>query len=140
VVPNVSKYLASDSIVRRRFENSNSASLFRRLSHDEVLLWSSGGLQIGRLPRRFIPLPQVQSLHDAVLAVINQPQGKAATRFIQATEYGNAPNLVQVCTNLIQSSDAVAFVEKEIAGGVPGHGPAEPSLASTSGMWPTESE
>lgn len=66
-----------------------------------------------------LPLPQVQSLQDAVLAVINQPQGKSATRFIQATQYGNAPNLVQVCTNLIQSPDAVAYVEKEIAGGVP---------------------
>jgi len=64
-------------------------------------------------------LPQVQSLRDAVIAVINQPQGRQPTRFIQATQYGNAPNLVQVCTNLIQSPDAVAYVEKEITGGVP---------------------
>jgi hypothetical protein len=65
------------------------------------------------------PLPQVQSLQDAVNEVIIQPQGKPATRFISMTQSGTAPNLVQVCTNLIMSSQAVAYVENEIAGGVP---------------------
>jgi len=51
--------------------------------------------------------------------VIIQPQGKPATRFISMTQNGAASNLVQVCTNLIMSSQAVAYVENEIAGGVP---------------------
>ena len=34
------------------------------------------------------------------------------------TQNGAAPNLVEVCTNLIMSSQAVAYVENEIAGGV----------------------
>ena len=37
MVLNVSKYLASYSIVQRRIENSNSASFFQRLSHDTLL-------------------------------------------------------------------------------------------------------
>ena len=60
------------------------------------------------------PLPQVQSLRDAVLEVINQPHGKPATRFVSATQYGNAPNLVQVCTSLILNPEAVAYREREL--------------------------
>jgi hypothetical protein len=65
------------------------------------------------------PLPQVQSLQGAVNEVIIQPQGKPATRFISMTQNGAAPNLVEVCTNLIMSSQALAYVENEIAGAVP---------------------
>jgi len=64
------------------------------------------------------PLPQAQTLQGAVNEVIIQPQGKPATRFISMTQNGAAPNLVEVCTNLIMSSQAVAYVENEIAGGV----------------------
>jgi hypothetical protein len=38
VALNVSKYLAWCSIVRRRLANGNSASFFKRLSHDGLLL------------------------------------------------------------------------------------------------------
>lgn len=61
-------------------------------------------------------LPTVQSLREAVLAVINQPQGKPATRFISATQYGDAPNLVRACADLILNSEAVEFREKEVRG------------------------
>jgi len=67
------------------------------------------------------PLPQVQSLQGACNAVIIQPQGKPATTFISMTQNGTAPTsvLVQACTRLIMSNQAVAAQEAEIVGGVP---------------------
>jgi hypothetical protein len=57
-------------------------------------------------------LPVVNSLRDAVRAVLRQPQGKPATRFRYLTQDGTAPDdvLVQVCTNLTLSDQAVEFV------------------------------
>jgi hypothetical protein len=71
----------------------------------------------GPMPPR--PLPQVGSIQDAVNEVIIQPQGKPPTRFISMTQNGAAPGLVDICTKLIMSPQAVAHVENEISGGVP---------------------
>ena len=60
------------------------------------------------------PLPNAQSLREAVRAVIEQPDGYPATRFVSATQDGNAPNLVDVCRNLINNREAVEYREKEL--------------------------
>lgn len=60
------------------------------------------------------PLPAVQTLREAVLAVINQPQsGSPATRFISATQYGNATNLAQVIRSLINDPATLQYLERE---------------------------
>jgi len=66
------------------------------------------------------PLPLVHSLQEACREVRDQPQGKPAIQFVSMTQDCTAPNplLVQVCTNLIMSTQAVAAQEAEIVGGV----------------------
>ena len=66
------------------------------------------------------PLPTVHSLQEACREVRDQPQGNPATKFVSMTQDCTAPHsvLVQVCTNLIMSNQAVQFQENEIAGGV----------------------
>ena len=61
------------------------------------------------------PLPAVQTLRDAVLRVINQPDGKPATRFRSATQDGDAPNLVEVCSNFVNKYETLEFLEKELS-------------------------
>ena len=60
------------------------------------------------------PLPEVQSLREAVLEVINQGVGDPATRFISVTQYGEAPNLVEVCRNLINDPATLEYRENEL--------------------------
>lgn len=66
-------------------------------------------------------LPVVNSLRDAVREVLSQPQGRRATRFRYLTQDGTAPDdvLVQVCTNLTLSDQAVEFVVRDIEDGAP---------------------
>jgi len=66
-------------------------------------------------------LPVANSLRDAVREVLRQPQGKPARRFIDLTQDGTAPDdvLVQVCTNLTLSDQAVEFVVTDIEDGAP---------------------
>jgi hypothetical protein len=54
-------------------------------------------------------LPSPGNLEEATQEVIlqNKSVGYIPTRFIGATQEGYAPNLVQVCTNLIHSDGAV---------------------------------
>jgi hypothetical protein len=63
------------------------------------------------------PLPVVNTLQEACCAVRDQPQGKRATKFISMTQDCTAPNLVDVCTNLIVASSAVAAQAAESFGG-----------------------
>jgi hypothetical protein len=73
VALSVSKYSAWYSMVRRRLENSGSASLFRRLSHGGLLLrvigWSPNlaittTLQAGRASQKPVPLDsRLEALH-----------------------------------------------------------------------------
>ena|SRR5450631_3263882 len=60
-------------------------------------------------------LPTAQTLRDAVLRVIEQPDGwQNVSRFVAATEYGDAPNLVDRIRNLIMNPETVAFREREL--------------------------
>jgi hypothetical protein len=58
-------------------------------------------------------LPTPRSLSEAVREVIRQNEalGYCPARFRQATENGDASNLLQVCTNLICSADALQALE-----------------------------
>jgi len=61
-------------------------------------------------------LPNVQSLKEAVERVIesNIEDHYRPRDFILATQYGNAPNLFEVCYKLIHKAEAVEFIERKI--------------------------
>lgn len=61
-------------------------------------------------------LPNPHTLKEAVQEVIRQNNriGYPPVRFLQATEDGNASNLIQVCTNLIFSDNAVKELERDV--------------------------
>jgi hypothetical protein len=63
------------------------------------------------LPR---PLPQARTLQEAVLRIIENEDGWAATRFEAATERGRAPGLVRIISNLIMNAETVEFREREL--------------------------
>lgn len=62
------------------------------------------------------PLPNVQSLPDAVRSVIasNVADGYTPTRFAGVTQDGTAPNLVDVCRKLINDPATLEWIEGEL--------------------------
>ena len=62
-------------------------------------------------------LPTPRSLPEAVQEVIRQnvALGYRPARFIQATQEGYEPNLLQVCTDLIYSADALQALEDALS-------------------------
>jgi hypothetical protein len=62
------------------------------------------------------PLPNVKNLRQAVVRVIesNIADHYQPLRFISKTEYGNAPDLVGICTSLIHDAEVVEFIEGKI--------------------------
>lgn len=66
------------------------------------------------LPTR--PLPHPSSLSAAVRAVIdsNVSDGYHPNRFISETQDGNAPNLLAVCSRLINSPETLEWLEKAL--------------------------
>ena len=58
-------------------------------------------------------LPRVRNLSAAVLEVIdsNRRDGYVPTRFIGITQHGTAPNLLQLCTNLIMNPATMEWLE-----------------------------
>ena len=63
------------------------------------------------LPR---PLPHPNALMDAVREVIdsNRADGYQPNRFVGATQYGNAANLLAVCRDLINNPETLEWLEK----------------------------
>jgi hypothetical protein len=60
------------------------------------------------------PLPPADDLPAAVVQVIQNQVGRPATRFIAATQNGQAQNLVEIVSNLIMNAEAVEFRENEL--------------------------
>lgn len=62
------------------------------------------------------PLPQPQSLREAVRAVIksNVADGCYPKRFIQVTKKGDAPDLVGTCEGLIAQADNLKWLETAV--------------------------
>jgi hypothetical protein len=63
------------------------------------------------------PLPPVNSIQQACREVRDQSGGSPATQFIRLTQDCNAPNLVEIFTNLIMSSQAREYVAADIPRG-----------------------
>jgi len=63
-------------------------------------------------------LPNPQTLSDAVHEVIdsNTADGYPPTRFIGATQGGFAPNLLAVCSKLINDRETLQWLEKPLQG------------------------
>ena len=60
-------------------------------------------------------LPTASSLADAVRRVIYQTQGgRPATVFAEATQDGNAPELVSVCSSFINRGETLQYLENEL--------------------------
>lgn len=61
-------------------------------------------------------LPRPRNLNDAVRCVIdsNISDGYPPTRFIQATEDATAPNLLAVCTRLINKGETLEYLENAL--------------------------
>src|SRR5438552_3693906 len=66
------------------------------------------------LPTR--PLPYPPTLSAAVREVIdsNRADGYPPNRFVGATQDGFAPNLLAVCSNLINKGDTLEWLEKAL--------------------------
>lgn len=62
------------------------------------------------------PLPDVQTLPDAVRRVIesNLSDGYPPNRFIGMTQDGTAPDLLAVCTRLINKDENLADIENAL--------------------------
>lgn len=68
---------------------------------------------IPSLPPRVLETPTY--LRDAVRIVISQNEGgRPATIFAEATQYGDAPDLVSVCSSFINKGETLAYVENEL--------------------------
>jgi hypothetical protein len=62
-----------------------------------------------------LTLPTPSSLADAVRRVIYQTQGgRPATVFAAATQDGNAPELVSVCSSFINRGETLQYLENEL--------------------------
>jgi hypothetical protein len=61
-------------------------------------------------------LPTVDSLQDAVKKVIqsNSNDGYVPARFIQATENGNAGDLLSICESLITKGETLEYLESAL--------------------------
>ena len=62
------------------------------------------------------PLPTPQTLSAAVSLVIdsNRQDGYTPTRFIQVTQEGSAPNLLAVCSRLINKGEILEWLERAL--------------------------
>ncbi len=62
------------------------------------------------------PLPQVRTLQHAVEEVIesNRAEGYVPTLLIRMTQYGNAPDLQQVCERLILRGETLEAVTRAL--------------------------
>jgi hypothetical protein len=62
------------------------------------------------------PLPNVQTLKQAVIKVIesNKGDGYVPTRFIQATGSGDVPDLLPVCERLIVKGETLEYLENAL--------------------------
>ena len=65
------------------------------------------------------PSPRVletpSSLREAVRIVISQGEGGRPPRvFAEATQYGDAPDLVTVCSNFINRGETLQYLENEL--------------------------
>lgn len=75
-------------------------------------------VEFGSRGRCFVrPLPTPQTLSAAVRLVIesNREDGYTPTRFIQVTQEGFAPNLLTVCSKLINKGEILEWLEKALA-------------------------
>jgi hypothetical protein len=63
------------------------------------------------------PLPTPPTLSAAVSLVIesNREDGYTPTRFIQVTQEGFAPNLLAVCSRLINKGEILEWLERALA-------------------------
>jgi len=61
-------------------------------------------------------LPNVQTLQQAVREVIesNEGDGYVPTRFIQATDSGDVPDLLSVCKRLIAKGETLEYLENAL--------------------------
>ena len=62
------------------------------------------------------PMPTPKNLVAAVQCVIesNRADGYVPTRFIQITEDGTAPNLLAICTRLINKGELLEYLESAV--------------------------
>jgi hypothetical protein len=68
------------------------------------------------MPAGTRPLPNPPTLSDAVQEVINSnsADGYTPTRFMGATQSGLAPNLLGVCSKLINRGETLEWLEKAL--------------------------
>jgi hypothetical protein len=62
------------------------------------------------------PMPTPENLQAAVHCVIesNSADGYTPSRFIQMTEDGTAPNLLAICTRLINKGELTEYLESAV--------------------------
>ena len=62
-------------------------------------------------------LPTVRTVNEAVRFVINsnREDGYVPSRFIQITQNGDAPNILEVCRRLINKGELLETLEKDFA-------------------------